>query len=96
MAMAKCPGQDSRFWKPDDVGEVRCPHCQKPVEVWKDDVWRNCPHCGRRFMNPAMDLACAEWCQYAEKCLGPEFMEKLKERFDELTREKLEKEKKDA
>jgi len=48
MAMAKCPGQDSQFWKPGDVSEVTCPHCKQAVEVWKDDVWRNCPHCGER------------------------------------------------
>jgi HD superfamily phosphodiesterase len=66
----KCPGQDSRFWKPGDIFETRCPGCGAEVEFFKDDTARRCPHCGHRFVNPKMDFGCAAYCPYAEQCLG--------------------------
>jgi len=66
----KCPGQDSRFWKPGDIFETRCPECGAEVEFFKDDTARRCPHCGHRFVNPKMDFGCAAYCPYAEQCLG--------------------------
>ena len=35
--MARCPGQDMQFWKPEDIYDVECPKCQAKVEFWKDD-----------------------------------------------------------
>jgi ribosomal protein S27E len=69
MSDLKCPGQDTRFWKKGDVFDVPCPGCGREVEFFKDDVRRRC-RCGRTIVNPKLDLACAEWCQHAEKCLG--------------------------
>jgi len=66
----RCPGQDVRYWKPDDVFEVPCPSCGASVEFFKDDAWRKCFKCGRTFSNPRLDLGCAEWCPHAEQCLG--------------------------
>jgi putative nucleotidyltransferase with HDIG domain len=66
----KCPGQDSRYWKPGAVFEVRCPSCGNEVEFFKDDTTRKCKKCGHRFINPAMDFGCASYCQYAEQCIG--------------------------
>ena len=66
----KCPGQNTRYWKPDDVVDLLCPACDSPVEFFKDDLSRPCPSCGYRFRNPDFDLGCAEYCRYAEKCLG--------------------------
>jgi len=66
----KCPGQDTRYWKPDAVFEVACPQCGKDVEFFKDDTARRCKHCGYRFVNPKMDFGCASYCPYAEQCLG--------------------------
>ncbi|MCK4249366.1 MAG: hypothetical protein KAX15_06265 [Candidatus Omnitrophica bacterium] len=69
--MAKhCPGQDTRFWKPRDIFERNCPKCKTTIEFWKDDVYRRCPGCKQKIANPSFDFGCAEWCQYAEKCLG--------------------------
>lgn len=68
--MVKCPGQDQRFWKPDDIFEVKCPECQVAVEFWKDEPKRKCPGCKELVRNPKIDLGCAQWCQYAEQCLG--------------------------
>ena len=65
----KCPGQDMRFWKPGDVFSTTCPKCGRQVEFFKDEVRRKC-RCGHEMVNPRMDFGCAQWCQYAEQCLG--------------------------
>lgn len=66
----KCPGQDSRYWKPGAIFEAKCPKCGRDVEFFKDDTSRKCDGCGHRFVNPHMDFGCAAYCQYAEQCLG--------------------------
>jgi len=66
----KCPGQDTRYWKPEDIFEVKCPRCGNEVEFFKDDTTRTCKKCGNRFLNPSMDFGCASYCQYAEQCIG--------------------------
>jgi HD superfamily phosphohydrolase YqeK len=73
----KCPGQDSRYWKPGSIFEANCPQCGREMEFFKDDTTRRCKNCGYRFLNPRMDFGCASYCQYAEQCLGdlpPELM----------------------
>ena len=70
MAQFQCPGQDTRFWKPKDIFEAPCPHCEEAVEFFKDDPFRRCPGCGQRVRNPKIDLGCAEWCPHAAKCVG--------------------------
>ena len=69
MAKPECPGQDQRYWTPNDIFEVPCAHCGKPVEFFKDDLRRRCPQCGRQNLNPNNDLACAAWCSAAAECL---------------------------
>ena len=59
-----------RYWKPEDVFDVRCPHCQAEVEFFKDEPTQKCPSCGRKVRNPKIDLGCAKWCEFAEQCLG--------------------------
>ena len=66
----KCPGQDPAFWGRDAIFEVPCPACGGAVEFFKDDAMRRCPACGVRLHNPKLDLGCAEWCPYADKCVG--------------------------
>ncbi len=68
--MVRCPGQDQRFWKPEDIFEVECSGCGKTVEFFKDEPKLKCRGCGKIVANPKIDLGCAEWCQYAEQCLG--------------------------
>lgn len=68
--MVRCPGQDLRFWKLDDIFDVECPHCGAAVEFWKDEPSVKCPKCRERVVNPRLDLGCAQWCQHAEQCLG--------------------------
>jgi hypothetical protein len=66
----KCPGQDSQYWKPGAIFEVKCPKCGAEVEFFKDDPTRKCPQCGHRFLNPGLDFGCASYCPYAEQCIG--------------------------
>lgn len=66
----KCPGQDSRYWKPGAIFETKCPKCGAEVEFFKDDATRRCGKCGHKFLNPALDFGCASYCQYAEQCIG--------------------------
>jgi len=80
----KCPGQDSRYWKPGAIFEVKCPKCGNEVEFFKDDTTRLCKKCGHRFVNPEMDFGCASYCPYAEQCLGDLPPELLAERDDLL------------
>jgi len=66
----KCPGQDTRYWKPEDVYELTCAQCGRPVEFFKTDGRRSCPGCGSRIENPNVSLGCAQWCEHAIACLG--------------------------
>ena len=78
----KCPGQDSRNWKPGDIFEMTCPRCGKPVEFFKDEPIRRCRNCKHRFVNPKMDFGCASYCKFADQCLGdlpPELLAKRKD-----------------
>jgi hypothetical protein len=68
--MARCPGQDQRFWKIDDIFEVNCPQCGNSVEFWKDEPQVKCPSCKQMITNPKLDLGCAKWCKRAKECLG--------------------------
>jgi hypothetical protein len=80
----KCPGQDSRYWKPGAIFEAQCPQCGKKVEFFKDDPSRLCKNCGHRFLNPSMDFGCASYCKYAEQCIGSLSPELLAQREDLL------------
>jgi hypothetical protein len=88
MEQMKCPGQDTRFWKPDDIFVTECPKCGAEIEFFKDDARRRCAWCGHMFYNPKIELGCAEWCQYAEKCV-PDLVraKKAAQNFKELLAE---------
>ncbi|HME45652.1 MAG TPA: hypothetical protein VKF36_21350 [Syntrophorhabdales bacterium] len=78
----KCPGQDTRYWKPGDIFETPCPHCGHAVEFFKDESTRKCRQCHRLVTNPRMDFGCAAYCKYAEQCLGelsPDLLSKRKD-----------------
>ena len=68
--MVKCPGQDQRFWKPEDIFEVACPNCGNDMEFFKDEASLVCKSCKTKVRNPKIDLGCAEWCEFADKCVG--------------------------
>jgi len=68
--MRRCPGQDRRFWKPEDIIDVDCASCGRELEFFKAEPLRRCPGCGDRVSNPSVSLGCARWCRYARECLG--------------------------
>jgi endogenous inhibitor of DNA gyrase (YacG/DUF329 family) len=70
MAAPRCPGQDQKYWKPEDIFDVLCPYCGTEMEFWKDEPVLNCPHCKKTVRNPKLEPGCAEWCKYADECLG--------------------------
>lgn len=72
MATFRCPGQNLQNWRFDDIFEVHCPHCRAGLEFWKDEPMLLCRNCGAEVRNPRLDLGCAKWCKYADKCLGIE------------------------
>ena len=87
----RCPGQDLRFWKPGDIFEIQCPKCGRRIEFFKDEVRRKCG-CGHEIVNPKLDFGCAQWCQYAEQCMGAvpeEVKAKRREEAKDLLRERI-------
>lgn len=70
MLASKCPGQDLRYWNPEDIYEENCPNCGNELEFWKTDIRLRCDTCKEQVTNPRFDMGCAKWCSYAEQCLG--------------------------
>jgi len=68
--MPRCPGQDMRYWKPEDIFYVDCPYCGYAIEFWKDEPFRLCRSCQKEVRNPRIDLGCAKWCKFGDQCLG--------------------------
>jgi hypothetical protein len=71
MIGTKCPGQDMRYWTAEDIHEEKCPQCGEMIEFFKTDIRLRCRNCKTRVANPRFNMGCAEWCAYAEQCLGP-------------------------
>jgi hypothetical protein len=84
----KCPGQNLRYWKPGDIFDVSCSQCGKKIEFFKDDVRRRCKSCGAQVTNPKIDFGCAEWCVYAEQCVG-KLPAELKEKRREFLKDRI-------
>jgi hypothetical protein len=63
----KCPGINTRNWKPSDISEITCSKCGNVLEFFKDDIKRECS-CGYKVLNPKFNTSCLSWCQYADKC----------------------------
>ncbi len=70
MNEQQCPGQDQRFWTPEDIFDVPCPSCGTEIEFWKDEPVRHCKECKTAVRNPKIDLGCSEWCKHGKKCVG--------------------------
>ncbi len=79
-SIMRCPGQDSRYWKPGAIFETNCPQCGAEVEFFKDEPTRRCKKCRHKVMNPEMDFGCASYCRFAAQCLGDLPPELLAER----------------
>ncbi len=70
MTQTMCPGQDTRFWRPEDIFEIKCGGCGAAMEFFKDEARRRCKKCGTLVVNPKMSMGCAQWCEHAKECLG--------------------------
>jgi len=70
MDNPRCPGQDMRSWKPEDIFYLKCPRCGREIEFWKDEPMRICLGCEAEIPNPKSETGCAKWCNSAEECLG--------------------------
>lgn len=68
--MIRCPGQDQRYWKAEDIYEIECPDCGNSIEFFKDEPKLKCSRCGTVVINPKIDTGCAQWCSYSEQCSG--------------------------
>ena len=77
----KCPGQDTRYWKPGDIFSLDCPNCGATIEFFKDEPRRRCKGCKKIVPNPKINLGCVEWCEYAEQCVGPDMLKELQEKM---------------
>jgi DNA-directed RNA polymerase subunit RPC12/RpoP len=80
----RCPGQDSRYWKPEAVYNVPCSKCGSLMEFFKDEPTRRCKKCGHKMVNPKMDFGCAAYCKFAEQCLGDLPLELIAQKKDLL------------
>ncbi len=83
--MSKCPGQNTRFWGPEDIFDVPCPKCGRAVEFFKDDSKRVCKGCGNLMFNPRNSFSCAAWCPAARECLGPAKYDNMRELVEKET-----------
>jgi len=77
----RCPGQDTRYWKPGDIYSVTCPSCGASIEFFKDEMRIRCRKCGKLVPNPKTDFGCTIYCAFAEQCVGPEPAKRLREEF---------------
>jgi ribosomal protein S27AE len=69
-----CPG--SSALKTPELKIKKCPQCGGEVEVFTTDVKVRCLKCGFTVYNDLQ--SCIDWCNYAEKCVGKEMVQKLK------------------
>ena len=60
--MRKCTGMNTQEWGFDAIFEETCPHCGNKVEFFKDEITRNCKHCGKTVTNTRKDYGCGQWC----------------------------------
>jgi endogenous inhibitor of DNA gyrase (YacG/DUF329 family) len=72
--MDKCPG----FAKDIRIKLIKCPSCGYLVEFFSDEIKRKCPKCKQEVTQEKLP-SCIDWCQAAEKCLGPELFKKIRE-----------------
>ena len=64
--ISKCPGQDDRNIKAE---EIRCPACGCNIEIFSDEVKARCPKC-KIFAYRKRMPSCIDWCSFARECIG--------------------------
>jgi DNA-directed RNA polymerase subunit RPC12/RpoP len=76
----RCPGNVAQTTPTIKI--KKCPHCGAEVEIFSTDMKVDCPVCGHSVFNNVN--SCAEYCQYAEQCLGADTYQKLKKQPEQL------------
>jgi len=74
LGQYKCPG--SLLSGTPAIKIKKCPNCGGEVELFSIDMKVDCPSCGQPVFNNVN--SCAEYCRYAEQCLGTDMYSKLK------------------
>jgi hypothetical protein len=85
----RCPGQDTRYWGPEAIGESGCPNCGASIEFFKDESSRRCRKCGAKVFNPKMDFGCASYCKFASQCLGTDMPPELLAQRADLLKDRV-------
>jgi len=70
----KCPGSFGSGTPAITI--KKCPRCGGDVELFSIDMKVDCPSCGQPVFNNIN--SCAEYCRYAEQCLGADMYSKFK------------------
>jgi hypothetical protein len=70
----KCPGSPCNGTPAIKI--KKCPRCGGDVELFSIDMKVECTSCGQPVFNNIN--SCAEYCRYAEQCLGTDMYGKLK------------------
>jgi predicted Zn-ribbon and HTH transcriptional regulator len=72
--IAKCPGQDGKNIK---VENISCPDCGYTVEIFSDEIKVRCPRCKGLVCRQRLP-SCVDWCRAARQCIGEEKWKTLK------------------
>lgn len=67
--ISKCPGQDKRNIK---VENLICPACGHELEIFSDEIKVKCLKC-RKFASRARLPSCVDWCKSAKACIDEKF-----------------------
>lgn len=70
-----CPG--SGLLKSPVPETIECPQCHGEVEIWSDEIKTTCPNCKSTVFKERIP-SCVDWCKFAEKCVGPDVLKRLK------------------
>jgi hypothetical protein len=47
--LRRCNGNNTQEWGPDAIFDIECKNCGSLVEIFKDDITRNCSECGKNY-----------------------------------------------
>ena len=70
----KCPGQDRRYLKAENIN---CPACGYNLEIFSDEAKIRCPKC-KEFVCEDRLPSCVDWCKFARECVGQARYKQLK------------------
>jgi HD superfamily phosphohydrolase YqeK len=89
MTFLNCPGAQ-KFRQPEPE-IIKCPVCQKEVEIWTDEIQATCANCKNTVMRES-GASCLEWCRYAKECVGDKVYSKYMQNKTETIKQRLLKE----